>query len=376
MPYLTLGAKGDAVRDVQARLTALGYPIDPSEHGDFGPTTKRAVQEFQQRRHLMVDGVVGDDTWDELVEAGYSIGDRLLYLRYPFDRGDDVRALQGSLNLLGFDVGREDGIFGERTDRAVREFQRNVGMPPDGIVGGTTIEALGRLRPVGPGPGLSTVREGEALRRMSASLQGARIAVDAGHGPADIGAEGPSGLVEADATFLLAHALMAELTRRGAAPFLLRDLHSDPPPSARARAANELGAEVLVSVHLNSHVEPAAEGASTYYYGREGWSSQAGQRLAELMQECLVARLERKDGRTHPKSLPLLRETQMPAVQVEPCFITNRGEEALLKDQGFREEVARALTDAIERFFGGPGPEEDVTAGPDLRAVPLLGQPE
>ena len=376
MPHLALGARGDAVLDVQGRLTALGYHIDPSEHGEFGPSTKRAVQEFQQRRHLLVDGVVGDDTWGELVEAGYSLGDRLLYLRYPYDRGDDVRALQASLNVLGFDVGREDGIFGQRTDRAVRQFQRNVGLPPDGIVGSTTIEALARLRPVGPGPGLSTVREGEALRRMSASLQGSRIAVDPGHGVNDQGAEGPTGLREAEATFLLAEELVKELNHRGAAPFLLRDRDSDPPSSARAIMANELGAEALISVHLNSHVEAAAEGASTYYYGREGWSSPAGQVLAETIQELLVSRLGRKDGRTHPKSLPLLRETHMPAVHVEPCFITNPTEESLLKDEGFRRDVARALTDAIERFFGRPS-ADDATLQNDGRAtVPLAGRSE
>ena len=371
MPHFTLGARGDAVLDVQGRLVALGYHIDPSEHGEFGPSTKRAVQEFQQRRHLLVDGVVGEDTWGELVEAGYSLGDRLLYVRYPYDRGDDVRALQVSLNLLGFDVGREDGIFGQRTDRAVRQFQRNVGLPPDGIVGTTTIDALARLRPVGPGPGLSTVREGEALRRMSASLHGSRIAVDPGHGPSDPGAEGPAGLVEAEVTFLLAEELRDELTRRGAAPFLLRDRETDPPIPARAGMANDLGAELLISLHLNWHVEAAAEGASTYYYGREGWSSQAGQRLAEVIQELLVTRLGRKDGRTHPKSLPLLRETQMPAVHVEPCFITNPNEESLLRDASFRQELARALTDAMERFFGRP--QELSSQNGARAAVPLGG---
>ncbi len=376
MPHVTLGARGDAVLDVQGRLTALGYHIDPSEHGEFGPSTKRAVQEFQQRRHLLVDGVIGEDTWAEMVEAGYSLGDRLLYLRYPYDRGDDVRALQAALNVLGFDVGREDGIFGQRTDRAVRQFQRNVGLPPDGIVGSTTIEAVARLRPVGPGPGLSTVREAEALRRMSASLQGSRIAVDPGHGPTDPGAEGPSGLREADATFAIAEQLMAELQRRGASPFLLRDRQSDPPISARANVANDLGAEVLVSLHLNSHPEAAAEGASTYYYGREGWSSQAGQRLAEMIQELLVSRLGRKDGRAHAKSLPLLRETHMPAVQVEPCFISNPSEESLLNEQRFRRDLAQALTDAIEHFFGGPSTDAVTPENEGRTAISLGGRPE
>src|SRR5207237_4787705 len=176
---------------------------------------------FQQRRHLLVDGLVGAHTWDELVEAGYSLGHRILYLRYPYFRGDDVRALQSMLNLLGFDAGREDGILGQGTDRAMREFQKNVGMPTDGIVGATTVEALRRLRPVGPGPGRSTVREGEALRRLSASLDGARIAIDPGHGVGDPGVSGPSGLTEAQAVFALALALSLELEMRGAFPFLL-----------------------------------------------------------------------------------------------------------------------------------------------------------
>jgi N-acetylmuramoyl-L-alanine amidase len=363
MQTLSRGARGEAVRDIQARLAALGSRIDPGEHGEFGPTTEQAVREFQQRRRLMVDGRVGDDTWNELVEAGYSLGDRVLYLRYPYYRGDDVRALQAALNLLGFDAGREDGILGERTERATLEFQRNVGLPPDGIVGSTTVDAIGRLRPVAPGPGRADVREAEALRRLSASLDGSRIAIDPGHGPGDPGEAGPAGTLEFEATFWLATALVEELRARGASPFLLRTGTTNPPPAERARRANEGGAEILVALHLNSHGDPAAEGASTFYFGREDWSSQAGGRLAESIQQALTEGLHLKDLRTHPKSLPLLRETRMPTVHVEPCFITNAREESLIRDPAFRGEFATAVADAVERFFGGGGPEQD-RAGP------------
>jgi N-acetylmuramoyl-L-alanine amidase len=370
MDSLTRGAHGEAVLDIQARLVALGYHIDGSEHGEFGSSTERAVREFQQRRQLLVDGRVGDDTWEELVEASFTLGDRLLYLRYPYFRGDDVRGLQSALNLLGFDAGREDGIFGERTDRAIREFQRNVGLPSDGILGATTVLALGRLRPVGPGPGRATVREAEALRRLSASVQGARIAVDAAFGADEQGAVGPSGLTEAETSFDLASALVEELYSRGANPFFLRHHESNPSAGQRATAANEEGAEVLISLHLNSHDDPEAEGASTYFYGREGWVSQAGKWLAELIQRELIARLGLKDGRTHPKAIPLLRATQMPAVQVEPCFITNPREESLLRQQSFRRQVASAIADAIEDFFGrraeGWSPEQTAADGAAL----------
>jgi N-acetylmuramoyl-L-alanine amidase len=362
MQTLSRGARGQAVRDIQARLAGLGYRIDPSEHGQFGSTTEQGVREFQQRRRLMVDGRVGDDTWNELVEAGYSLGDRVLYLRYPYYRGDDVRALQAGLNLLGFDAGREDGILGERTERAVLEFQRNVGLPPDGIVGSTTLEALRRLRPVASGPGRADVREAEALRRLSATLEGARIAIDPGHGPGDPGEMGPAGTTESDATFWLAMALVEELRARGAAPFLLRAATTNPSSAERARSANETGAEILIALHLNSHDDASAEGASTFYFGREDWYSQAGQRLAESIQQGL-SRLGLKDLRTHPKSLSILRETQMPAVHVEPCFITNAREEAMIGEPAFRYEFAKAVTDAVERFFAGNAPDVD-QAGP------------
>jgi N-acetylmuramoyl-L-alanine amidase len=346
-------ARGEDVRDVQSRLGALGYRIDPDEHGVFAETTGRAVREFQQDHQLLVDGLIGEDTWQALVEAGHTLGDRIVYLRLPHYRGDDVRDLQRWLNLLGIDAGREDGIFGERTDRAVREFQRNVGLAGDGIVGPVTLSSLTRLRPVGPGPGRATVREGEALRRLSATLKGARIAIDAGHGGDDEGTIGPTGLTEAAASALLARSLQDALAERGAEPFLLRPGAGAPPAGARAAMANEAGAELLVSLHLNSDADPAAGGASCYYYGRGGYASQAGQRLAELILDELVRSLGLEDRRAHPKALPLLRETRMPAVHVEPCFITNPLEEAKLRDGAFRGEIARSLATALQRFFDG-----------------------
>lgn len=353
MRVIQRGDRGDTVRDVQGRLTALGFAIDRSELEEdrFEESTENAVRAFQQRRGLLVDGLVGGETWGELVEAGYGLGDRVLYLRFPYFRGDDVRILQHRLNVLGFDPGREDGIFGEQTSRAVEDFQRNVGLGPDGIVGGTTVEALERLPAMVEGPGRTGVRETELLRQRG-SLAGRTIAVEAGHGPSDPGAEGPGGMVEAHATLLIARALADELRHRGADPVLLRDLGEDPSIEERISRANDSGADALISVHLNSHRDAGAEGASCYYFGREETVSVAGRALAELIQEQLTG-LGLKDGRTHPKAFPLLRETGMAAVHVEPCFITNPREARLLGEPGFAPELARAMAEALEGFFAG-----------------------
>jgi chitosanase len=68
--------------------------------------------------------------------------DRLLRLREPPMRGDDVRALQQALTDAGFML-RVDGIFGRQTDRRVRTFQKAQGLKADGIVGPVTRAHLG-----------------------------------------------------------------------------------------------------------------------------------------------------------------------------------------------------------------------------------------
>jgi len=57
-------------------------------------------------------------------------------------RGEDVRRMQRRLQAHGFDPGPADGVFGPRTDSAVRAFQRARGLAVDGIVGPLTRAAL------------------------------------------------------------------------------------------------------------------------------------------------------------------------------------------------------------------------------------------
>src|SRR5581483_6217747 len=242
----------------------------------------------------------------------------------------------------GFEVGKEDGIFGARTSDAVAEFQLNVGEPPDGIVGPGTLAALERLRPAVAGPSRAVVREAEDVSRLERSLAGSRIAIDPGHGPDDPGNVGPGGLVEAEATLLLATDLADRLAERGAEPTLLRRGDERPTPSDRALAANALGADLCVSLHFNAG-DPSAEGATCFYYGTAATHSPAGRLLAELILEELTTRLGLTDGRTHPLAVAILRETRMPAVQVEPCFLTNPREERLVADPASRGRLAAAI---------------------------------
>jgi peptidoglycan hydrolase-like protein with peptidoglycan-binding domain len=152
MKHVRSGTRGAAVEDIQRRLLSLGYDLGPTGvDGVFLGLTTEAVRSFQQKHHLSEDGIVGDETWSALVDASFTFGDRTLYLRLPHFHGRDVGVLQQALNVLGFSCGEPDGIFGAYTERAVREFQRNAGLPNDGIVGPDTARTISNLRHVWEG---------------------------------------------------------------------------------------------------------------------------------------------------------------------------------------------------------------------------------
>jgi hypothetical protein len=117
---------GEDVRTVQYLVTAQGHPTGVD--GVFGPLTKIAVQAFQSSRGLGADGIVGAQTWPQLiiqVQQG--------------SNGDAVRAVQSQIHGRG--AGAQiaiDGIFGPATNDAVRAFQSLLGLQVDGIVGQQT----------------------------------------------------------------------------------------------------------------------------------------------------------------------------------------------------------------------------------------------
>ena len=169
------GDRGSAVEDIQRRLLVLGYDLGRTGiDGVYLGRTREAVEAFQREHGLAENGVVGDQTWAALVDATFTLGDRMLYLRVPHFHGRDVRSMQEALNALGFACGLTDGIFGTFTERAVREFQRNAGLAADGIVGADTVSALTNLRHVWEGK--EPHAHSAAQARARAALRGSRAA--------------------------------------------------------------------------------------------------------------------------------------------------------------------------------------------------------
>ncbi len=316
------GTQGPAIADLQQRLSALGLgdTVQADEPGTFGPGTLAGVEAFQQRYGLDADGIVSTLTWSVLVEAGYRLGDRQLYLRAPMMRGDDIADLQGRLGALGFDAGRADGIFGPLTATALGEFQRNAGLSSDSICGPDTIEALHRLGPVRTAAVMvSQVRERERLRTAPPSLVGRRVAI--GH---------------AGGLAALTQALHRQLRDAGA---LVLTLHH-PDGSIQARMANSFDADVFLALRLHG----TTLNRVAYFRGLQFWS-QPGLLLAELTAQELEGVLG-CPGEVLGMRLPLLRETRMPTViaEIGPAATVVTG----------NEQVAVGLASALGLWTAEP----------------------
>ena len=145
METIRKGDSGVAVEDVQQRLAIVGLMPEEAVDGVFGSKTADAVRAFRNQAGLEDGDEIDEKAWSMLVDASYHMGDRTLYLRMPYFHGHDVLELQRALGALGFPSGREDGIFGAFTEDAVRKFQRNLGLPSDGIVGSYTFAAIRNL---------------------------------------------------------------------------------------------------------------------------------------------------------------------------------------------------------------------------------------
>jgi N-acetylmuramoyl-L-alanine amidase len=366
MDSFRLGDHGPAVVEIRAKLDRLGLleavgagqdRSTATNAGDaaFDQITDRAVRGFQQARGLRVDGVVGPQTYRALDEAHWRFGDRLLSYRVtrPYI-GDDVATLQQRLLDMGFDPGRCDGIFGRATDRALREFQRNIGLRADGTLGPGTLRALNQLRRTVTGGSPSERREEERLRRGAGALSGRVVVLDPGHGGSDPGAQAHD-LVEADIALDLATRIEGRLGALGVTTYLTRSAETCPSDLERARFANQMTAEIFISLHLEFLDSDLPSGSACFFYGaslpaREVRSA-VGERLADLIAREVASRTDLVDGRTHPKSWELLRLTAMPAVRLDAGYLSSPGDATRLATPEFRDALAEAVVAAVQRLY-------------------------
>ncbi|MBD2528647.1 peptidoglycan-binding protein [Nostoc flagelliforme FACHB-838] len=135
-PTLSQGKTGAAVTRLQQRLRQLGY-FDTNPTGNFGRITKDAVIAFQRNYRIPATGIVNRQTWNALMGSSpTSVSSRL--------STQQVRELQVRLRQLGYLNADATGNIGPMTREAVMAFQRNYGLPVDGIANAQVLDSVRR----------------------------------------------------------------------------------------------------------------------------------------------------------------------------------------------------------------------------------------
>src|SRR5690554_4479860 len=181
-------------------------------------------------------------------------------------------------------------------------------------------------------------------------LSGKIIALDAGHGGVDGGAESASGITEKDITLKLALQVRDYLQQAGALVVMTREDDYDlASPSTkgfskrktedlinRAKLVTKEQADLLVTIHLNSVPSARWRGAQTFYYPKR----EEGQRLATFIQEEIRMNLNNTNRQANTAStLYLLKVLPIPTALVEVGFLSNPEEARLLNDELYQSKL-------------------------------------
>ena len=301
------------------------------------------IRSFQQARGLHVTGELNPETLRAIEESRWKLGDRSLYLQNsPLMHGDDVAALQSRLTEMGFNCGRVDGIFGEITESAVKDFQKSVGVKVDGKCGPATIIALLRLTKIVSGGTPSALRESAVQKNRGPALANKVIVIDPS-----------SEEYEREIVYDIAQRIEGRLLALGASVFLTRGAQNNPSESERISFTNESGADLLFSLHVDHHKNASARGVATFFYGSDqhGVHSIVGERFASLVQREICARTDFLNCRTHAKTWDSLRLTKAPAVRVDLGYATNASDIERLARPDFRDTLAESFIIAIQRLY-------------------------
>ncbi|MBT94951.1 MAG: hypothetical protein CL431_03165 [Acidimicrobiaceae bacterium] len=283
---LGLGDTGARVKELHRMLQTMDFYVE-GEIETFSEHTRGAITRFQEQRGLITSGQCDQITWDVLVENSYVLGDRLLYLRRPMLRGEDIAELQRSLGALGFNPGKVDGIFGPDTQNAVELFQRNSGLVVDAIFGPNCMVAIKRLGERVEQGSVAVVQEKERIITKVKS--------------------------EAMPTIVIGHLGGFSPIADGFAK-KLRELHMNIDvinhydESEHADICNKNNIDLYIGIF-----PPVENENSISFYSAKGFTSPGGSHFTELFKQYFLTKTG-EPIETLGNSEKILRETRMPAV--------------------------------------------------------------
>ena len=269
-------------------------------------------------------------------------------------------------------------------------------MPPMAVVKPAPPSVAAATPPTLPLPQPQPARP--ALRPDQKVARLITIALDPGHGGEDPGATGSSGTREKDIVLAIAKRLKFKLEELpNMRVMLTRDADFFVPLNQRVEKARKVQADLFVSLHADAFVEPSARGSSVFVLSEKGASSTAARWLAnkENLADAIggvnigtqdrqlasvlldlsttaqindslklgkavlgeiggIARLHR--GAVEQAGFAVLKAPDIPSILIETAFISNPEEEARLKDNGYQDQIANAITKGIRRYFANNPP--------------------
>ncbi len=209
---------------------------------------------------------------------------------------------------------------------------------------------------------LPLARPIEALRQVGYRT----IVLDAGHGGADPGGQGPAGSIEKELALTLTKGVADVLREAGLDVYLTRDDDSALTLSNRVVRTRDAGADLFVSLHFNTSANPQAQGSETFVLTAGGHASTSGQSggshppevdanafdaanllLGYAIQQRLLQRTGNQDRGVRRARFFVLREAVSPAVLVEAAFLTNAEEEVRVMDPAFQARMIRGIAEGI-----------------------------
>jgi len=173
------------------------------------------------------------------------------------------------------------------------------------------------------------------------------VVIDAGHGGKDPGATSILGFYEKDVNLVVAREVARLLEQRGLRVKMTRTSDYSVELEDRAAIANNLNADLFVSIHSDSFPKSSRRGF-TVYIARSASSSsrQAANAIARSMSGTGLNSFGVQTAGYH-----VLTDTRGPAVLVELGYLSNRSEAALLRSSSFQTRLAQAIADGISDYF-------------------------
>ncbi|AIQ59345.1 N-acetylmuramoyl-L-alanine amidase family protein [Paenibacillus borealis] len=175
-----------------------------------------------------------------------------------------------------------------------------------------------------------------------------KVVIDPGHGGEDPGATSVSGRFEKEFNLSVSQQIAAkladdpqiqiELTRTGDAFISTHELY-------RPEFANNLPADLFISIHGNTYEDASASGTESFYYHDESLA------FAETIHKHVIQATGLKDRGVKVENFFVLRETEMPSVLLELGYLTNPGDETKMWTAEFQEDVASAIIDGIREYL-------------------------